>query len=76
MPKYAYQVTVVTAETVKHEYEGAVEAATYTEAILRGYSRTINDIAKYRRDNGLDKMVIEDLGNRVSLTIRKISNEE
>lgn len=59
--KYEFRITVKTPEHTEHVHNDVIEANTYPEAVLRGYTRTLEDIAKFRRDNGMEKLVILDV---------------
>jgi hypothetical protein len=61
MGNFSYRVLVSTPEGAEHEHKETLEAASYTEAILRGYTRTIAEAEKFRRDNKMEKLVIKNI---------------
>jgi len=61
MPKFQFQVIINTPESATHEHSEVIEANSYTEGMLRGYTRAVYEAEKFRRDNRMEKMIIEDI---------------
>jgi len=75
MSWYEFRILISTPEGEEHEHKDKLDANSYPEAILRAHARTINDIAKFRRDNGLLRMEVERLGHNMIIEVKKVSNE-
>ena len=76
MPNYQFRVFINTPEGEEHEFKDVIEAASYSEAMLRGYVRAVNATAQFRRDSKLEKMNIELVGHGVTIEIKKVADEE
>jgi len=69
--KYQYQVIINTPEGGTHEHSDVIEANTYQEAILRGLAQTFEEIAQFRRNNNMDKLVTLD----INVFAKKVSSD-
>jgi len=70
MPKFQYQVIVNTPEESTHEHSEVLDANSYTEAMLRGYTRAIAEAEKFRRANKMEKLAILD----VNIYVKELKN--
>jgi hypothetical protein len=61
MSKFQFQVIINTPEDATHEHSEVIEANSYTEGMLRGYTRAVYEAEKFRRDNKMAKLTIDDI---------------